>query len=334
MYPDFIGIGAQKSGTTWLHRNLHAHPKLWLPRKEVHYFDRKLKDGSNVITRLLGKGEEDAQWRRQTRHWLKVHALEEPSLEELRWVAKYYLRPYNDTWYGEVFEPKKGRVAGEITPAYSVLKKDRVAHVHSLVPDAKLIFMMRNPIERAWSQAVMSFDRTEKGSAEKASEKEVIERFGRNNNRLLTNYLRTLENWRSCYPEGQIFVGFLEDVGLFPGQLLENLYGFLGVDPSFEPPSLNEKIHSRSAGTMPIKLAAHLAREYREEIGRLADTFGGYTSFWDYSARRLAEDPPAGDRIPYPLWNSVLWEDWKDEVPADVEPGPHSGVLSSVRVAK
>ncbi|HEX7170920.1 MAG TPA: sulfotransferase [Rubrobacter sp.] len=333
MYPDFIGIGAQKSGTTWLHRNLHAHPQLWLPRKEVHYFDKKINDNSNALSRLLGKGGEDARWRRQTWHWLKIHTLKRPSLRELRWIFKYYMRPYNDGWYGKIFEPKRGRIAGEITPAYSVLSEDRVAHVHELVPGAKLIFMMRNPIERAWSQAVMSFDKEAKGSAESASEEELLKRFGRNSSRLLTDYLRTLENWSAFYPEEQIFVGFLEDVSLFPGELLGRIYGFLGADTSFEPPSLNKKIHSRSSDTMPTSLAAYLAHEYREETERLASLFGGYASFWSYCARRLIEDPPEEERIPYPLWGSSLWEDWKDEIAADEEPVPHSGPLSSIQVA-
>ncbi|MHC4949030.1 MAG: sulfotransferase family protein [Planctomycetota bacterium] len=38
--PDFLGIGAQKAGTTWLYENLRAHPGLFLPEtKELHYFD-------------------------------------------------------------------------------------------------------------------------------------------------------------------------------------------------------------------------------------------------------------------------------------------------------
>ena len=38
--PDFIGIGAAKSGTTWLARNLTAHPEVYVPpRKEINSFD-------------------------------------------------------------------------------------------------------------------------------------------------------------------------------------------------------------------------------------------------------------------------------------------------------
>jgi hypothetical protein len=39
--PDFLVIGAQRAGTTWLHRVLSQHPRLWLPPvKELHYFDK------------------------------------------------------------------------------------------------------------------------------------------------------------------------------------------------------------------------------------------------------------------------------------------------------
>ena len=39
--PDFLIIGAQRAGTTWLHRVLRQHPSLWLaPVKELHYFDK------------------------------------------------------------------------------------------------------------------------------------------------------------------------------------------------------------------------------------------------------------------------------------------------------
>ena len=38
--PNFLCIGAQKSGTTWLYYNLKEHPQIWLPLyKEIHYFD-------------------------------------------------------------------------------------------------------------------------------------------------------------------------------------------------------------------------------------------------------------------------------------------------------
>ena len=331
MFPDFVGIGAQKAGTTWLHRNLQAHPGVYMPRKELHYFDRKANDPSNALTRLFGRGELDARWRRQVRHWAWVHLVKRPSLRDLRWDLNFYMRPYNDAWYASVFEGKGGRVAGEITPAYSTLDRQKVERIHGLMPDTKVIFFMRNPIERVWSQIVMSFDKKEKGSAPSVPVEQLLERRGLQQIGRLSNYRRTLENWGEFYPEEQVFVGFLEDVHFAPAELLSRLYAFLGVDPTFVPPRAEKKVHSRSAATMPTRIAVELARNYREELEGLAERFGGYASFWLHCAQRLAEDPPEEEAIAYPLYKSFLWEEWAGGDGA----GPRqtqSGPLTSIQV--
>lgn len=45
--PNFLGLGVQRSGTSWLHENLLSHPDIYLPqqRKEVHYFDQYFERG-------------------------------------------------------------------------------------------------------------------------------------------------------------------------------------------------------------------------------------------------------------------------------------------------
>jgi hypothetical protein len=328
MFPDFIGIGAQKAGTTWLHRNLQAHPQIFMPRKEIHYFDRKIRDHSNPVNRFFGKRDIDNQWRGQVKS-ASVQLMRKPSFQDLRWNFNYYMRSYNDSWYASVFEPKDGKAAGEITPAYSVLDREMVAYVHSLVPDVKIIFFMRNPIERAWSQTVMSFDKVEKGSVKSVSEKQLFRQLGRNSTWKLSDYLRTFENWGSFYPEERFFVGFLEDVHFFPRELLRRLYDFLSVDPSFEPPLREKKIHTRSIGTMPTKVATHLAENFREEITRLQERFGGYASFWLHCAERLISDPPSEAHLPYPLWETPLWDEWEGSREITMSSGP----LSSVRAA-
>ena len=333
MSPDFIGIGAQKAGTTWLHRNLQVHPGIFMPRKEVHYFDRKMDDRSNAASRLLGKRAVDEQWRRQTRHWLGLHA-RTFAFRELLWDLKYHLRRYDDDWYASVFEPSKGRVTGEITPAYSALGEEKVARAHRLAPDAKIIFMMRNPIERVWSQTVMSFDKVRKGSAEDAAEEEIFQKLGRNSTWKLSNFLRTFENWGAFYPDERFFVGFLEDTAYLPEDLLESVYGFLGVDASFRPPQADKKVHSRSAATMPAKVAVYLAQNYREEIARLSERFGGYASFWLFCTDRLIEDPPEEETVPYPLFGSYLWDEWAAEnLPGGEPQRVQSGPLSAIQAA-
>ncbi len=340
MFPDFVGIGAQKAGTTWLDRNLRTHPQIWMPRiKELHYFDRRINDARGGIRRLLGKRQLDQQWRTQVKHRARVNLIDSFSIENLLWDIKYYLKTPSDEWYASLFRPSEGQVAGEITPAYSTLDRATVAHVREIMPEAKIIFMMRNPIERAWSQAVMSLDNKVRGSAKFASEKRFLRVFERNSVALLTDYRRTFENWQGLYPEGQIFVGYLEDVHFHPKELLRRLYDFLGVDPSFEPAKAQRKIHSRSEDKMPTRLAIHLARSYYDEMEYLRDRFGGYASFWLYCARRLIDDPPAGEFIPYPLWESSLWDDWMGDVGRSQAAGSRgarfqSGPLSSMQAVR
>ena len=337
MYPDFLIIGAQKAGTTWLHRNLQAHPGIWMPKeKELHYFDEKTKNGSSLSDRLRGERAMDQRWRRQVKRQVGRYR-QSFKLRNVAWDLNYFLRPYNDKWYASLFRQGDGRITGEATPDYSIVGRDAVAHVREIMPKAKIVFMMRNPIERAWSQALM--DLRDAPSADDMPDEELRRRFANKRSRLLTDYLRTLENWGSCFSEEQIFVGFLEDIHFYPNRLLKRLYKFLGASSSPEDYKvIKRKIHSRDVETMPTKAAVHLAGIYLEDARRLDETFGGYASFWRYSAERLAEDPPREEKIPYPLYNSSLWSEWAGEFGEGLEPGvPEgealSGRLSSLRAA-
>ena len=100
-----------------------------------------------------------------------------------------------------------------------MLDREQIAHVHEIMPEAKIIFLMRNPIERAWSQTVMYFDKKEGRRVEEVREEEFLD-FTRSQSSLHTDYLRTLENWGAFFSERQIFVGFLEDIHFYPNRLL------------------------------------------------------------------------------------------------------------------
>ena len=295
-YPDFVGIGAQKAGTTWLGHNLQLHPDVWMPRnRELHYFDDQINDPKNPISRLYrritGKGHVHRRWRRQVRSRLRSHS-NRLSGRDLLWDLRYYAGAPGDGWYASLFEPGRGKVKGEITPAYYTLRLDDVAHVHDLVPEAKIIFLMRNPIERAWSQFVMRLDRSGKRDFGLTRHNKLLRNVEREGSRSRTDYLQALENWATFYPEERIFVGFLEDIHFYPEELLGNVYRFLGVDASFRSQGVGERVHARSAGRMTSDAAVDLAGLYREELSRLSEHFGGYASFWFYCAEQLVASPP------------------------------------------
>jgi len=162
--------------------------------------------------------------------------------------------------------------------AYSTLPLDDVAYIHNLVPEARIIFMLRNPIERACSQFVMRLDRSGQRELGLTRCKKLLRNVEREGSRSRKDCLQALENWTTFYHEERIFVGFLEDIHFHPEQLLGNVYRFLGVDPSFKPRGIGGKVHARSAGRMTSDAAVYLAGLYGEELSHLSEHFGGYAS--------------------------------------------------------
>jgi hypothetical protein len=348
-FPDFLIIGAQKAGTSWLASNLSCHPNVWMPPlKELHYFDERIKElpyGAS-LARLSTKRYTELDWypwywRYQLRYLLKRRFRrygKDFDSETFLWTLKFFGRPPSDKWYASLFEQGRAKTTGEATPDYSILEEVMVAHIHKLMPHAKLIFFMRNPVERPYSSAVMQL-RNLRGMGremEAAALQPFFESFSRQPSVVShTRYLRSLEKWRRFYPDDQIFVGFLEDIHFYPVRLLQRLYRFLGLDPSQAQEVKKRKINPGLQEHMPAQLAAQLARTYYKDLKRLSACFGGYTCFWLYCAEKLIRGTLGEDEIPYPLWDSWLWEEWRGRPPSSMSPhtrvvGVQSGSLTEL----
>jgi|SRR5688572_501434 sulfotransferase family protein len=107
---DFVGIGAAKSGTTWLGHMLEHHPQLCMSvPKEVHYFNDLLTYRNTIMDRNYAKG--------------------------IRWYEKHFTHC------------AKGRIIGEITPRYSIdpLVPARIKEHNR---DIKLFYCLRNPVDQ------------------------------------------------------------------------------------------------------------------------------------------------------------------------------------------
>lgn len=343
-FPDFLGIGAPRSGTSWLAKNLSRHPDLWTPPlKELHYFDQRAAEPSfgAPVARLFAKQNADDWypwvWRYQLKTRLSGHR-ERLDPGSLLWDLRFFARSPSDRWYASLFEDGKGKTKGEITPQYSILEEEGVARIHSLMPSARILFLTRNPIERVYAASVwrlhmlIARNLLKGQTVEEATEEQLLEGFDHPEVRAETNYLPILEKWQRYYPADQIFVGFIEDVHFHPVRLLRHIYNFLAVDPSFAQKALKGKVNARSPKQMPGWVATHLARRYHKDLELLSEAFGGYTSFWLYCAERLANDP-IDEQIVYPLWNSWLWKEWANRPPSSVSAYPRQGRVQSGALA-
>ncbi|MEL6539123.1 MAG: sulfotransferase [Bacteroidota bacterium] len=141
--PDFICIGAQKAGTTWLHHQLNQHPEVWMPPvKELHFFDQQ--DVSRRIYLLFRKGRRKRTTINQLRRVVRG--------DEPRWMLTYLFTKRTPSNYTKLFYPQEYQISGECTPAYARLELEAVAKIAQLEPQPKIIYLLRNPVDRAWSQ--------------------------------------------------------------------------------------------------------------------------------------------------------------------------------------
>jgi hypothetical protein len=218
-YPDFLCIGAQKAGTTWLHKKLGQHPDIWLPPlKEIHYFDA-LHLGA---AKFPGTKRADAAFRAIERV-LDDDLASAEKLETVRTLCHIGLRDLTDTWYGSIFAHAGAQpVCGEITPAYALLPETGIEHIVRLQPATRIIYVLRDPIDRAWSELRMAERKSGKGDFQRRIAADLF--VGH------CDYVGVLERFRRHVAESSLLVLYFDDIAERPQQVISELCRFLGVD--------------------------------------------------------------------------------------------------------
>ncbi len=286
--PDFLCIGAPKCGTSWLHRQMSQHPQVQLPVvKELHYFDRRFplpatgekansKDGllgffpgypRDKILRTFGK------------------ALSSASLRDLIWSARYFGGQQDDAWYCSLFNRPAGIISGDFTTGYCALSDAGVAHVKELLPQARIVFLMRNPVERAWSHARMLVPKLLAKPLEAVSEDEFAAYLAHPAAQLRGRYIRTLDTWGAHFAPENMLTGFFEEIRGEPERLLQKIYRFLELDasPSNLPADIRRPVNvgnARVSKAIPPHIHALLRDLYKDDIVALSERIDGVADSW------------------------------------------------------
>jgi len=280
---DFWGIGAHKSGTTWLYRQLKLVPGFdMLPIKELHYFDRNPKYLSlNTLSepnffRRLG----DFKWMKKAIIYIPS-AVKKGRWNDFLFFIKWYFSYYNDDWYLSLFKFFNS-VTGEITPEYSMLNKEEIKTMYKLSPNAKLILLLRNPIDRAWSQYRFEKRKIKNFSVDTSSDEEIIEFMESEFQSLRSDYIRTINNFSSIFPKDQILIGFYDAIIDDPERLLIEITNFIGVKSENSIKELPLKAVANKSVELecPSKVNNYLKARYHDQIKELADQYGGYFNKW------------------------------------------------------
>lgn len=273
--PDFLGIGAQKAGTTWLDRNLRRHPGIWLPPiKEVHYFDELHVPG----VRRWSIAARDKHGSRALKEYLKRADDGDWNMRLIAGIAVLASGAISDDWYRSIFAmAAKNRACGEITPEYSILPDEGIAHVLRLAPEVRIIFSMRDPIDRCWSHIRMMMTR-----ANNAYSDAEMEKFSSQNGVLdRSDYVAIIDRWRRHVPEARFLTIFMDDIVTDPIRAIERVCGHLGV--RFEPgqfSNLDSPVHTGTPQEIPPKVYDSLKLRLRPIYERLAERFPEIGQRW------------------------------------------------------
>jgi hypothetical protein len=248
--PNFLILGAQKAGTTALYAYLRAHPAvLGPPWKEVSFFDRHFWRG-------------DAWYRGNFPSRLRLR----------RARARTGVEP----------------LVGEASPSYLFhpLAPERVA---GLVPEAHLIALVRNPVDRALShyqhevalgreplpfeQALEREDERMAGELELMLEPRYFSHAWWNFTYLSRGrYAEQLERWLEFFPRGRLLVVPSDDLLDRPDETYGRVLEFLGAPP--HELEAYPRIFSRDYADMDPRTRATLNDYYAEPNHRLYELLG------------------------------------------------------------
>lgn len=210
LLPNFLIVGAAKSGTTSLYHYLRQHPDIFMPSvKETNFF---LGAGETVVEEVGLNGE-----------------------------SKTISRVSSLADYQALFEramTKKAR--GEASPKY-LYYSETAQHIKSEIPDVKIIVILRHPVDRAYSAFLHHVRENQEEHLDFATalheepkriEKGVDPKYHYRNRGF---YFRQLVPYYEAFGAENIHVYLYEDLRNDPLSIMRDLFSVLGVDSAFTP---------------------------------------------------------------------------------------------------
>lgn len=132
-------------------------------------------------------------------------------------------------FYSSRFTQGAKKIKGEVSASYSYMSVARIQCMRALAPATRLVLLIRNPIDRAWSQAYMHL-LTETGrTLDAVAESEMRAYLTQESVMRAGLYSVMLENWLSVFPRAQLYVGLYEDVGARPEELMREIFCHIGA---------------------------------------------------------------------------------------------------------
>jgi hypothetical protein len=208
---------------------------------------------------------------------------------------KFFLNPTEvekgEDYYLQKYFPKmpKANALGEKSTSY-IESRDAGLRINAMFPEAKIIFMLRNPVARAISNYFFSAS----NGLEKRSPREVFLENRSLNTAYSTSvspfkyiersmYQSYLEEYISIFGRSRIKIIVFEDM-VSSDAFVSETFDFIGVDSSFKPTSLDEKVNANEdVFDVEPQITAMLREYFRPHNEKLEKFLGISLKHWDTS---------------------------------------------------
>ncbi len=217
--PDFFIVGAAKAGTTSLYWYLNEHPEIFMsPIKEPHFFSKDFNFN-------LFRNEYKRVYESFNKDYFKQ--------KELKFRHIAYIDDFND--YLKLFQKAGDRIAGEASTGY-LYSKIAANEMKKLIPDAKIIIVLRDPVERAYSHFLMKLREGEISNMNFLEE--VLEDYnapqkGWGISHLYVElglYYEQVKRFYNIFPESNIKVVLFDEFKKNENAVCKDIFKFLGVN--------------------------------------------------------------------------------------------------------
>ena len=143
---------------------------------------------------------------------------------------------------------------------------------------------MRNPIERAWSHAVMNLVKFKGRDVAEVPPSLFYDQFEREQDQ--GSYTKILDRWLRVFPEEQMYAGVYEDIASDPLRVLREVCAHIGADTNVDWSRFpyQRVVNEGKRPPMPEEYRRFLEEMYREEIVRLDERLDGRVSRWRTAA--------------------------------------------------
>jgi len=178
------------------------------------------------------------------------------------------------SWYQDHFHPAddvisaigEAAIIGEKSAGYCALSLTRIKLVHRLLPTARLILMIRDPVARHWSHAKRFFSKEKakrRGYRSLTSDEQLRRFFVRT--RPFSEFSRMIENWTAIYPAEQLLILSQENAIARPGETFEKAMHHIGASEDVGHRVLKHALR-RDRNRGPAIPIPSYTREYLERM--------------------------------------------------------------------